>query len=168
MTAATVLRTSGRRRVSSIELATLEDGKVSASVTQPCDLVLMSGGLTPSVHLFSQSRGSLRWDETLQAFLPGAPAERVRCAGACRGVYALAAALADGAAAGAAAAREATDPARRGVCPAAALERTAPAPRPLRLRRPPPRRTSPPRASPVPCPAQEARAGARSSTGRTT
>ena len=128
MTAATVLRTSGRRRVSSIELATLEDGKVSASVLHPCELVLMSGGLTPSVHLFSQSRGRLRWDQTLQAFLPGAPAERVRCAGGCRGVYALAAALADGAAAGAAAAREATDPARRGVCPSAALERTAPAP----------------------------------------
>jgi sarcosine oxidase, subunit alpha len=128
MAAATVLRTSGRRRVNAIELARLEAGEVSSSALHPCDLVLMSGGLTPSVHLFSQSRGRLRWDETLQAFLPGAPAERVRCAGACRGVYALAAALADGAAAGAAAAREATDPARRGVCPSAALERTAPAP----------------------------------------
>ena len=127
MTAATVLRTSGRRRVNSIELATLEAGEISASVLHPCDLVLMSGGLTPSVHLFSQSRGRLRWDESLQAFLPGAPAERVRCAGACRGIYALAAVLADGTAAGAAAAREATDPARRGVCPSAALERAAPA-----------------------------------------
>ncbi|HKF96689.1 MAG TPA: glycine cleavage T C-terminal barrel domain-containing protein, partial [Steroidobacteraceae bacterium] len=84
----------------------------------PCDLVLMSGGYTPSVHLFSQSRGKLQWDEALQAFLPGAPAERVRSGGGCRGVFDLAAAVADGAAAGSAAARAATDPARRGVRPA--------------------------------------------------
>ena len=57
--------------------------------TVRCDLVLMSGGFTPSVHLFSQSRGKLAWDETLQAFLPARPAERVRSVGACRGVFAL-------------------------------------------------------------------------------
>ena len=76
----------------------------------------MSGGFTPSVHLHSQSRGKLIWSERLQAFLPGAAAERSRSAGACRGVFALRGACrSDGAAAGAAAAREALDPARRGV-----------------------------------------------------
>jgi sarcosine oxidase subunit alpha len=114
---ATVLGTSGRRRVNSIRLAQLQAGEPGDTQTQPCDLVLMCGGFTPSVHLFSQSRGKLLWDEGLQAFLPGTPAERVRSAGACRGVFALDAALADGAAAGAAAAREATAPARTGVCP---------------------------------------------------
>jgi sarcosine oxidase subunit alpha len=117
---ATVLGTSGRRRVNSIRLAQLEAGEPGDPHTQPCDLVLMCGGFTPSVHLFSQSRGKLLWDEGLQAFLPGTPAERVRSAGACRGVFALGAALADGAAAGAAAAREATAPARTGVCPSGA------------------------------------------------
>jgi sarcosine oxidase, subunit alpha len=117
---ATVLGTSGRRRVNSIRLAQLQAGEPGDSQTQPCDLVLMCGGFTPSVHLFSQSRGKLLWDEGLQAFLPGTPAERVRSAGACRGVFALGAALADGAAAGAAAAREATAPARTGVCPSGA------------------------------------------------
>jgi sarcosine oxidase subunit alpha len=125
LTAATVLGTSGRRRVSSIRLAQLEHGEPSAMQLQPCDLVLMSGGYTPSVHLYSQSRGKLSWDEKLQAFLPGTPAERARCVGACRGVFDLAAALADGVAAGAAAAREATDPARRGVCPAGVTQRAA-------------------------------------------
>ena len=119
LTRATVLGTGGRRRVSSILLAQLEGGEPGAQ-TQPCDLVLMCGGFTPSVHLFSQSRGKLWWDEGLQAFLPGTPAERVRSAGACRGVFALDAALADGAAAGAGAAREATAPARTGVCPSGA------------------------------------------------
>jgi sarcosine oxidase, subunit alpha len=117
VTAATVLGTSGRRRVNAIRLARLVAGEPADTQTQPCDLVLVSGGFTPSVHLFSQSRGKLRWEEDLQAFVPDAASERVRCAGACRGVLSLTAALADGAAAGAAAAREATDPARTRVCP---------------------------------------------------
>ena len=63
----------------------------------------MSGGWTPSVHLFSQSRGKLAFDEALQAFVPDVSVQAERSAGACRGVFALADALADGAAAGAAA-----------------------------------------------------------------
>ena len=115
---ATVLGTSGRRRVSSIRLAQLDGREPTSTQLQPCDIVLMSGGYTPSVHLFSQSRGKLQWDERLQAFLPGAAAERVRSVGACRGVFELADALTGGAAAGIAAARAATDPTRRGVRPA--------------------------------------------------
>jgi sarcosine oxidase, subunit alpha len=117
MPEATVFGTRGHRRVEAIELGELHGGEPGTRYLQPCDLVLMSGGFTPSVHLYSQSRGRLRWDEPLQTFLPDTPAERVRCAGACRGIFALAAAIADGAATGAAAAREATDPARKGVCP---------------------------------------------------
>jgi sarcosine oxidase subunit alpha len=128
LTCATVLGTSGRQRVRSIQLAQLEGGEPTTTQLQPCDLVLMSGGYTPSVHLYSQSRGTLQWDEGLQAFLPGAPAERVRSVGACRGEFALEAALADGAAAGSAAAREAIDPARRGVRPGDIVRRAATAP----------------------------------------
>jgi len=123
LTGGTVLGTTGRRRVDSIRIGQRENGAFSASQPQPCDLVLMSGGFTPSVHLFSQSRGKLRWSEALQAFLPDVPAERVRCAGGCRGVFALEAALADGAGAGEAAAREATDPARTGVNPGSGSRR---------------------------------------------
>jgi sarcosine oxidase subunit alpha len=86
-----------------------EHGHVDDSAVQimPCDLVLMSGGFTPTVHLFSQSRGKLVWDEKTQSFLPGQAAEHVRSAGACRGVYSLAAVLKDGSAMGAAAAQSA-------------------------------------------------------------
>ena len=38
-----------------------------------CDAIAMSGGWTPSVHLFSQSRGKLVFDEATRTFLPGAP-----------------------------------------------------------------------------------------------
>jgi sarcosine oxidase subunit alpha len=72
-----------------------------------CDLVLMSGGFTPSVHLFSQSRGKLAWSDGLQAFLPASSAERERSAGACRGLHGLSAVLEDGAAAGTMAAQAA-------------------------------------------------------------
>jgi sarcosine oxidase subunit alpha len=123
LTGASVLGTSGRRRVTAIRLAAPDSSGALRTEVQPCDLVLMCGGFTPSVHLFSQSRGKLKWHEGLEAFLPDTPVERVRCAGACRGVFALERVLADGTAAGAAAAREATDPARTGVRPAGALRR---------------------------------------------
>ncbi|HEY6927635.1 MAG TPA: 2Fe-2S iron-sulfur cluster-binding protein, partial [Steroidobacteraceae bacterium] len=61
--ATTVVGTSGRLRVGTVELARLDPhGNVDADAavqTMPCDLVLMSGGYTPTVHLFSQSRGKL-------------------------------------------------------------------------------------------------------------
>jgi sarcosine oxidase, subunit alpha len=72
--------------------------------TVACDALLMSGGWTPSVHLFSQSRGKLVFDEALQLFKPGASAQRERSAGACNATFDLAGALAGGDAAGRAAA----------------------------------------------------------------
>jgi sarcosine oxidase subunit alpha len=86
---ATIVATGGRKRVSWIKLG---DG-----TTIPCDLVLMSGGFTPSVHLFSQARGTLHFDPACQAFVPSTPLPDIRTVGACAGVFGLAAALADGA-----------------------------------------------------------------------
>ncbi len=109
-TRTTVIGTSGRLRVNSVQLARVDEhGKVVDGTVQtmPCDVVLMSGGFTPSVHLFSQSRGKLTWDDKAQSFVPADPAERVRSAGACRGIYSLAAVLEDGTSAGSAAAGDA-------------------------------------------------------------
>jgi len=111
LTQCTVLGTSGRLRVSSVRLARLDAGRrmLGAAQTHDCDLLLMCGGYTPSVHLHSQARGTLAWDETVQSFLPAGAVERVRSVGACRGVFSLAAAIQDGAAAGGAAAADAAD-----------------------------------------------------------
>ncbi len=98
-----VTGTGGGTRVRWVSLSS--NGVSSEPVV--CDTLLMSGGWTPSVHLFSQSRGRLRFDEALQAYVPGQSVERERSAGACRGVFGLAAALQDGAQAGAAAAKAA-------------------------------------------------------------
>jgi len=103
----TVIGTDGDLRIAGITLGWVQNGAVHSTKRIACDVVLMSGGFTPSVHLFSQSRGKLAWREDLSAFVPERSAERTQSAGACRGVYDLGAALADGAAAGAAAARAA-------------------------------------------------------------
>ena len=100
----TVIGTDGDLRVAGITLGRVQDGRVQTTQRIACDAVLMSGGHTPSVHLFSQSRGKLEWREELSAFIPGQYAERSQSAGACRGIYELEAVLADGGAAGAAAA----------------------------------------------------------------
>jgi sarcosine oxidase subunit alpha len=113
--ASTVLGTHGDLRVRRVTLGRTMDGAVRPGESFDCDAVLMSGGFTPSVHLFSQSRGKLAWDETLQAFIPGQSAEHERSAGACRGVFGLAQALVDGAQAGASAAGA---PAASGSLPA--------------------------------------------------
>jgi sarcosine oxidase subunit alpha len=78
------------------------DGRLGAAHSQPfaCDLLLMAGGWTPSVHLFSQSRGKLRWDAAADAFLPGTPRENQTSVGACNGTFDLGAALVEGHAAG--------------------------------------------------------------------
>jgi sarcosine oxidase subunit alpha len=103
-----VTGTRGRLRVTSVNMARLEaDGRLEPSENIPCDLVLMSGGFTPSVHLFSQSRGSLAYDEDALAFLPARTLERQRAVGACRGVGDLGEVLRDGFAGGGAAATDA-------------------------------------------------------------
>ena len=104
---AVVRGTRGGRRVSGIEIEAADEQGRTQRRTLGCDLVLMSGGFTPSVHLFSQSRGKLHWVESVRSFVPGTSAERERSAGACRGVHGLAEAFEDGAAQGAAAAKAA-------------------------------------------------------------
>ena len=93
--------TKGRLGVTHARLSPiLGAGRVGSPEMLACDSVLMSGGFTPSIHLFSQSRGKVVWDETLETYLPGQSAEAERSAGACRGQFGLAKALADGFAAG--------------------------------------------------------------------
>jgi sarcosine oxidase subunit alpha len=90
-TGVTAVGTRGTLRVKALCLAPITaDGSVSeASEWLDCDAVLMSGGYTPSVHLFSQSRGRLRWDETAKVFVPDVAAENCRCVGACAGSAAM-------------------------------------------------------------------------------
>ena len=69
-----------------------------------CDLIAMSGGQTPVVHLHMQAGGGLAWDETSGAFNPVAPRQNQESCGAGAGVHGLARVLEDGWRAGARAA----------------------------------------------------------------
>jgi len=113
-----IANTTGRLRVNSATLAPLGGGSGSRIA---CDLVLMSGGYTPSVHLFSQARGALRFAPELGAFVPDGDDGAVLAAGACRGVFGTAAAMEDGREAG-------TVAAMRAVAPSAAPPLRTPVP----------------------------------------
>ncbi len=112
-TGMTVAGTSGRLRVDGVSLAAVDAGGVVGSTEDhACDLLLMAGGWTPTVHLFSQSLGKLRFDEALQAYVPDVAAQHIRVAGGSNGEYGLAEALAGGHRAGAEAAGATEAPSR--------------------------------------------------------
>ena len=77
----------------------------SGDAVQPveCDALLISGGWNPAVHLFSQARGKLRYDDVLGAFVPGEKLDGVSVAGSANGVFDLPGCLRDGREAGTAA-----------------------------------------------------------------
>ena len=104
LTGHTVVGSHGRKRVTGLIVAPVgASGAIGTPRTLTCDCVGLSGGWTPAVHLFSQSRGKLRFDATIDAFVPGESVQAERSAGAAKGTYQLSACLEDGWAAGAAA-----------------------------------------------------------------
>lgn len=125
---AAIVSTSGRKRIARVTVRALgADGAPTGSTeTLACDALAVAGGFSPNVALFSQSRGQLRYDEAIGAFVPGRSVQRERSAGASAGTFDLAACLADGAKAGAEAAAAAGFAADRR--PAATVEDAALAP----------------------------------------
>ncbi|MGO4572703.1 sarcosine oxidase subunit alpha family protein [Microvirga sp. 2TAF3] len=110
LTGHTVVGSRGRKRVTGLIVAPVSaDGRVGARRTLPCDCVGMSGGWTPAIHLFSQSRGKARYEPSLDAFVPGTSVQAERSAGAAKGAYQLWECLSLGWAAGAEAAEHATE-----------------------------------------------------------
>ncbi|MCZ2811747.1 2Fe-2S iron-sulfur cluster-binding protein [Modestobacter sp. VKM Ac-2979] len=96
LSGAVVTGTQGVERVTHALVAPFADGEVGAGSAIACDLLLVSGGWNPAVHLFSQARGRLRYDEALGAFLPAEELDRLSVTGAAAGVLDLAGCLADG------------------------------------------------------------------------
>ncbi|BEP15576.1 2Fe-2S iron-sulfur cluster-binding protein [Acidothermaceae bacterium B102] len=90
-----VTGTTGGDHIAGVEIT---DTAGNVEVVE-CDLLLVSGGWNPTVHLYSQARGKLRYDEAVGAFLPDIDPRAVRVAGAAAGVFSLQACLAQGVAA---------------------------------------------------------------------
>ena len=54
-----------------------------------CDLLGVSGGWNPTVHLYSQSRSAINYSDEIAAFVPGEPAQHCQCIGGAAGVFSL-------------------------------------------------------------------------------
>ena len=99
-----VVKVGGKLRVNSM---TVQKRTGGGERSLPVDAVLMSAGWTPSVHLFSQSRGKVTFNPDVRRFLPGTYAQDCVSVGACNGTDGLAACVDEAHAAGAKAAKEA-------------------------------------------------------------
>ncbi|HET8604913.1 MAG TPA: glycine cleavage T C-terminal barrel domain-containing protein [Marmoricola sp.] len=89
---------NGSGRVGGVALASIDvEGFVSApSGSLACDLVAVSGGWSPVVHLHSQRQGGVRWDDRIAAFLPEGEVPGQQVAGAAAGTFDLVGCLAAG------------------------------------------------------------------------
>ncbi|MDR7085154.1 NADPH-dependent 2,4-dienoyl-CoA reductase/sulfur reductase-like enzyme, partial [Arthrobacter ginsengisoli] len=93
-------------RVESVTVRSInDDGELTSGVEEiVCDLLAVSGGWSPLVHLHSQRQGKLRWDDELAAFVPSTVVPNQQTIGSGRGSFELDDCLAEGISAGASAA----------------------------------------------------------------
>jgi len=91
MNGAVVTRANGKRRVASVEVCAYAKGAVGAkTATLSCDLVAMSGGWSPVLHLFAQSGGKAHWHDEKACFVPGKGMQAEVSVGAAAGEFSLA------------------------------------------------------------------------------
>ena len=97
LTGHSVSNTGGRLRINSMTV--VRNGNFDVRKIK-VDALIVSAGWTPSVHLFSQSRGKLRYDEENQRFVPDTYAQDCVSVGACNGTDSLAELIREAIAAG--------------------------------------------------------------------
>lgn len=86
-----VTEAHGKLRVSSVQVASFANGAVGETRTRvDCDLVAMSGGWSPVLHLFAQSGGKAHWHDEKACFVPGKPVQAEVSVGAAAGEFSLA------------------------------------------------------------------------------
>ncbi len=105
-----VVNIKGRGRVAGADVMRVDSSATGVAGSRrriACDLVAVSGGWTPTLHLHAQAGGDLGWDPSIAAFTPTRAADSPASVGACNGSFALQACLSEGFDAGRAAARAA-------------------------------------------------------------
>ena len=91
MNNAAVMTAHGKQRVNSVEVVAYANGKTGAKQADlQCDLVAMSGGFSPVLHLFAQSGGKAHWNDTKACFVPGKGMQPETSIGAAAGEFSLA------------------------------------------------------------------------------
>ncbi|MAY60605.1 MAG: sarcosine oxidase subunit alpha [Rhizobiales bacterium] len=97
-----VIDTKGGLRLKSIKIEPVSGGKQRSVDT---DALIVSAGWTPTLHLYSQSRAKVVWDDETDRFVPGKPVQEMVTIGACNGTDETADLVAEASEAGAHAAR---------------------------------------------------------------
>jgi sarcosine oxidase subunit alpha len=81
----------GGTRVSAVDISAYIGGTLGTQHSSArCDLLVMSGGWSPILHLFAQSGGKARWDDARACFVPGTSVQPEVSVGACAGDFSLA------------------------------------------------------------------------------
>jgi sarcosine oxidase subunit alpha len=81
-----ISNTTGRRKIKTVHIKKINDTNVEII---NCDLLCMSGGWTPTVHLFTQSRGKLKFRYEDSCFVPDQAYQKTISIGACNGTFDL-------------------------------------------------------------------------------
>jgi sarcosine oxidase subunit alpha len=76
----------GTKRLSAITINNVTTGEKTEI---ECDLLGVSGGWNPTVHLFSQSRGKVKYDANLATFIPGEAVQACQCIGSASAIFTL-------------------------------------------------------------------------------
>ncbi|MFL2543770.1 MAG: sarcosine oxidase subunit alpha family protein [Alphaproteobacteria bacterium] len=85
-TASIISNTSGRKKLKNVQIK-----KINQKYTEivNCDLLCISGGWSPTVHLFTQSRGKLKFRDEDSCFIPHQAHQKTLSIGSCNGVFDL-------------------------------------------------------------------------------
>jgi sarcosine oxidase subunit alpha len=108
MNSCAVVDTSGGKRLQSVQVMSLSSDGQSVSGQRralSCDLLAVSGGWSPVVHLSSQSGAKAVWNEAAAMFIPGEPVQQQASVGSANGTLELKLSLIEAVNAGNAAAK---------------------------------------------------------------
>jgi sarcosine oxidase, subunit alpha len=101
LTGHAVVEASGGTHLHGVKLMARRGADVAGPIRfERCDLLAVSGGWNPAVHLHSHLGGKLCFDDVLHTFVPAGPIDGVCSIGAAAGCFALSQCLSDGASAG--------------------------------------------------------------------
>jgi len=85
-TGSIISNTSGRKKLKTVQIKKINQKNIEIL---NCDLLCISGGWSPTVHLFTQSRGKLKFREEDSCFIPYQAHQDTLSIGSCNGVFDL-------------------------------------------------------------------------------
>lgn len=84
-----VAGTDGAERLEQVFVAPFREGGLGEHETVSADALLVSGGWNPALALYGQAYGTLRYEDSLGAFVPDGPADDLVAVGSAAGVFGL-------------------------------------------------------------------------------